>query len=68
MEAQTLYVIKSSDGKYWKRDFPYWVARVIHCTPITYRDGQDKIEELEKEVDFLMGLELLEKERKITER
>ncbi|MEB2268121.1 hypothetical protein LAV77_25250 [Priestia megaterium] len=68
METQTLYVIKSSEGKYWKRTFPYWVERVIHCTPITYKNGQDKIEELEKKVDFLMGLELLENERKTTER
>jgi len=67
MEKETLYVIKSSDGKYWKNGFPNWVERVIHCTPITYSKGQDKIEELEKEVDFLISLELLEKERRTTE-
>jgi hypothetical protein len=67
MEKEKLYVIKSSENKYWKKSFPYWENRVIHCTPVTYSDGQDKIEELENEVDFRVWLEPLEKERNVTE-
>lgn len=63
-EVEKKFVIKSSEGKDWKEHFPTWVPNINNVTPLTVEVAQDKLEELELDVDFKLSIEPLEQEYK----
>lgn len=63
-KVEKKFVIKSSEGKYWKEQFPYWEPNINNVTPLTFEVAQDKLEELEMEVDFRLSIEPLDEEYK----
>lgn len=63
-QVEKKFVIKTTEGQYWKEQFPNWVSNINNVTPLTFEVAQDKLEDLELEVDFRLRIEPLEQEYK----
>ncbi|GKU84017.1 hypothetical protein [Niallia sp. NCCP-28] len=59
---ELLYIIKTDDGKYWRRNFPYWVERVNYVSPLKKEEAQGKLIELESQVKSKLAMILLSDE------